>query len=190
MTTDAESVVDTPRDCPYVGLTAFDEDDAEFFFGREREIDLVIANLKGTRLTLLYGESGVGKSSILRAGVMRRLHAEVERNRLRRLERPATEDRLPLAVALFRGPWLAPPLESLMAEVHAAVEQALGAKVTPWQPEDDVVETLRAWTKLVRTILIVLDQVEEYFLYHQVEDGPGTVAGTFAAVVNDPNLKS
>ena len=185
-----ESVDDAPRDCPYVGLTAFDEEDAEFFFGREREIDLVIANLKGTRLTLLYGESGVGKSSILRAGVMRRLHAEVKRNRLRRLERPATDERLPLAVALFRGPWLAPPLESLMTEVHAAVEQALGAQVPPWNPdEDDVVETLRAWTKRVRTILIVLDQVEEYFLYHQVEDGPGTVAGTFAAVVNDPNLR-
>jgi WD40 repeat protein len=192
VTIDDESVDDARRDCPYVGLTAFDEEDADFFFGREREIDLVIANLKATRITLLYGESGVGKSSILRAGVMPRLHAEMERNRRRRLQKPVTEDRLPLAVALFRGPWLAPPLEPLMAEVHAAVQQAVGEEVPAWDPDDDdndVVETLRAWTRRVRTILIVLDQVEEYFLYHQVDEGPGTVAGTFAAVVNDPNLR-
>jgi WD40 repeat protein len=189
VTADDEPVDDARRDCPYVGLTAFDEKDHEFFFGREREIDLVVANLKGSRLTLLYGESGVGKSSIIRAGAMRRLHDEVERNRRRRREQPASEDRLPLAVALYRGPWLAPPLEALMAEVHKAVEQALGEHVPAWKTGEDVVKTLEAWTKRVRTILVVLDQVEEYFLYHANDEARDTVAGVFAAVVNEPNLR-
>jgi WD40 repeat protein len=189
VTADDEPVDDARRDCPYVGLTAYDEEDAEFFFGREREIDLVVANLKGSRLTLLYGESGVGKSSVLRAGAMRRLHEEVERNRQRRLSQSASEDKLPLAVALYRGPWLAPPLEALMTEVHKAVKQALGEEVPRWKPGEDVVKTLEAWTKRVRTILIVLDQVEEYFLYHANDEERDTVAGVFAAVVNEPNLR-
>src|SRR5580698_4604891 len=60
---------DTRADCPYVGLTPFTEEDAEFFFGRERERRIIAANLRTSRLTLLYGSSGVGKSSVLRAGV-------------------------------------------------------------------------------------------------------------------------
>ena len=48
-----------------------------FFFGRERESELVAANLMASRLTVLYGPSGVGKSSLLRAGVARRLRALV-----------------------------------------------------------------------------------------------------------------
>ena len=60
---------------PYKGLSAFDdtEVDALLFFGRGRERDVLVANLLASRLTVLYGESGVGKSSILRAGVAREL---------------------------------------------------------------------------------------------------------------------
>ena len=44
-----------------------------FFFGREKEMRLIAANLFASPLTLLYGASGVGKSSILRAGVINHL---------------------------------------------------------------------------------------------------------------------
>ena len=43
------------------------------FFGREREREIITANLLASRLTVLYGPSGVGKSSVLRAGVVRQL---------------------------------------------------------------------------------------------------------------------
>ena len=42
--------------------------DALLFFGRERDREIVVANLVASRLTVLYGASGVGKSSLLRAG--------------------------------------------------------------------------------------------------------------------------
>ena len=58
---------------PYKGLAPYAEDDAPFFFGREPERELIAANLQAYRLTLLYGESGVGKSSVLRAGVAHQL---------------------------------------------------------------------------------------------------------------------
>ena len=39
--------------------------DALLFFGRERDAEIVVANLLASRLTVLYGASGVGKSSLL-----------------------------------------------------------------------------------------------------------------------------
>jgi hypothetical protein len=64
------------RDNPYFGLAYYDEQFGAWFFGREAESDKITANLQAARLTLLHAESGVGKSSLLRAGVawrMRRL---------------------------------------------------------------------------------------------------------------------
>ena len=55
---------------PYRGLRPYTEADAAFFFGREAEGENVAANLLSARLTLLYGPSGVGKSSVLLAGVV------------------------------------------------------------------------------------------------------------------------
>ena len=60
---------------PYRGLAAYDDSalDALYFFGRERDSEIVVANLIASRLTVLYGPSGVGKSSLLRASVARSL---------------------------------------------------------------------------------------------------------------------
>ena len=62
---------------PYKGLAPFEdsEQDALFFFGREREREVIVANLQASRLTVLYGSSGVGKTSLLGAGVARELRS-------------------------------------------------------------------------------------------------------------------
>jgi tetratricopeptide (TPR) repeat protein len=55
---------------PYVGLRAFRIDERGMFYGRTRE-SLEIARLwRAKKLTLLYGASGVGKTSLLQAGVI------------------------------------------------------------------------------------------------------------------------
>ena len=56
-----------PPASPYKGLTPFEDSELDvlFFFGRERERELIEANLMASRLTVLYGETGVGKSSVL-----------------------------------------------------------------------------------------------------------------------------
>ncbi len=65
---------------PYKGLAPFDDSDLDalLFFGRERESEVIAANLMASRITVLYGPSGVGKSSVLRAGVAHRLRQEQE----------------------------------------------------------------------------------------------------------------
>ncbi|KMS74119.1 hypothetical protein ACM01_16030 [Streptomyces viridochromogenes] len=64
-----------PR-CPFKGLAAFTEDDAEFFHGRDGDIVRVHAAVSGRAVTLVAGPSGCGKSSLVRAGVLPRLRDE------------------------------------------------------------------------------------------------------------------
>ena len=63
---------------PYKGLAPFEDSDLDalLFFGREQESEVIAANLMAARITVLYGPSGVGKSSVLRAGVAHRLRQE------------------------------------------------------------------------------------------------------------------
>ncbi|MFE7614859.1 AAA family ATPase [Streptomyces sp. NPDC057496] len=63
-----------PR-CPFRGLTAFTGDDAEFFHGRDADIERLLAAVRGRSLTLVAGPSGCGKSSLVSAGVLPRLRA-------------------------------------------------------------------------------------------------------------------
>ena len=58
---------------PYKGLLPYSENDAEFFFGRQSETAIIASNLRAARLTILYGPTGVGKSSALQAGVAHQL---------------------------------------------------------------------------------------------------------------------
>ena len=64
-----ERALEDDRD-PYPGLAAFTEADAEFFFGREAEIAKMWRKLTSRRLLAVIGPSGVGKSSLLRAGLL------------------------------------------------------------------------------------------------------------------------
>jgi WD40 repeat protein/DNA-binding SARP family transcriptional activator/energy-coupling factor transporter ATP-binding protein EcfA2 len=61
--------------CPYQGLQAFDVEDADRFFGRQRDAAACLEVLERTSLLALVGPSGSGKSSLMRAGVGAALHA-------------------------------------------------------------------------------------------------------------------
>lgn len=54
---------------PYLGLTAFQRTDASRFFGREKLIAELTAKLRERRFVGVFGASGSGKSSLLRAGL-------------------------------------------------------------------------------------------------------------------------
>lgn len=57
------------RDHPWPGLISFTEADHSFFFGREREVAELARMIRQETATVFFGKSGLGKSSILRAGV-------------------------------------------------------------------------------------------------------------------------
>ena len=66
-----------PGVCPFKGLAFFDRSDAEYFFGRERLVSELAARLVESTLVGILGPSGIGKSSLLRAGVLPALSAGV-----------------------------------------------------------------------------------------------------------------
>ncbi len=146
---------------PYKGLNAFEDSelDALLFFGREREREIVVANLIASRLTVLYGPSGVGKSSLLRAGVARSLRELPEE---------------PLVVVFSR--WSEDPSTAL-AETLADVlgSGSNGSAVAALE---------RAQSD--RDVYLILDQAEEYFLYHADDSGPGSFAEALPALLGTP----
>ncbi len=56
--------------CPYRGLTAFKEEDADLFFGREKIVASLFASVNKLPLVALVGPSGSGKSSVVLAGLV------------------------------------------------------------------------------------------------------------------------
>ncbi len=182
------------REPPYVGLVPFGEEDAAYFFGRERESDLIVANLTASRLTLLYAPSGVGKSSVLRAGVLPALH-HVDDGSYADLGVPG-------AAVAYVSAWRDAPLESIAAAVSAAVSQVPGASPVEIGPvEIGPVETGASAPKLsaawlrevlgqsrVSTVYLILDQFEEYFLYHPTDRGEEGLTAELGRILSARDL--
>ncbi|MFF7976154.1 hypothetical protein [Streptomyces sp. NPDC007905] len=58
---------------PYRGLARFEPGDADLFFGRTQLTDRLLELTRSRRFTAVFGPSGSGKSSLLRAGLIPRL---------------------------------------------------------------------------------------------------------------------
>ena len=63
------------RENPWPGLATFTEEQSTLFFGRDDEIRDLTRRAERNALTILFGQSGLGKSSLLQAGVFPRLRA-------------------------------------------------------------------------------------------------------------------
>ena len=167
---------------PYKGLMPYSEEDAPFFFGRDAEREIIIANLMTSRLTLFYGPSGVGKSSVLRAGVAHHLR-QLARENLDETGCPQ------FAVVVFNS-WRYDPIAALDERVRKSAMRSLdGEKVAPVASSRSLSEMFKTWTeRLGGELLIILDQFEEYFLYHAQAEGPDTFAGQFPRIVNSTDI--
>jgi hypothetical protein len=83
---------------PYPGLRPFNKEEWPVFFGREQMTDEVIGRLIRQHLIVVHGDSGCGKSSLIRAGVL----AQLEHERARSGVRWRTADMLPREAPLRR----------------------------------------------------------------------------------------
>jgi hypothetical protein len=181
------STIPSPN-CPYKGLQPYTEEDRKYFFGRERDKEVVASNLYVTPLTVLYGGSGVGKSSVLQAGVIPKLKAKPRTAIVyfNEWQSDAFERALKRQVldAACRAKGLT-PAEALKT-VSAALEEAFegdgrggrrepGASAAEDFTLDDLL--LGCARGLHLRMLLIFDQFEEYFLYHT----PGTSAEGFDA---------
>ena len=84
-----QRVVDA--DHPWLGLSPYTEETQEFFFGRDLEVRELFRRVREQPLTVLFGQSGLGKSSLLGAGLLPKLRVERFRPTLLRLGYEATD---------------------------------------------------------------------------------------------------
>lgn len=94
---------------PWLGLVSYTEETSGFFHGRTEEVAELGRRVQRKLLTVLFGQSGLGKTSILQAGLVPRL-------------RP--EGFCPVYVRLDYDPHSPPPAEQIKRAVFRATEAA------------------------------------------------------------------
>ncbi|HSJ29775.1 MAG TPA: BTAD domain-containing putative transcriptional regulator [Acidimicrobiia bacterium] len=139
----------TPATNPYKGLRAFEEEDADNFFGREAMTEDLIDRLeRGVRLLSVVGPSGSGKSSVVRAGLV---------PRLRQGRLPGSE-RWPIAT-MMPGRH---PFEELEAALHRVAPGTRGLALS--SGDTALLRTaLRVLGDDASDLVLVIDQFEELF---------------------------
>lgn len=141
-----------PGRAPYPGFLAFDEDDAAIYFGRDDDVRRLIQRLDsrriegGRRFVVVLGESGTGKSSLLRAGLLPRVKRAKREWIVLPAFRPEQDPFVGLAASLRDA-----GISISADELAAADPAALALKIA------EAHEAHRAG------ILIAIDQMEELF---------------------------
>ncbi len=148
---------------PWLGLASFTEETRAQFHGRDEEVAELGRRVQRKLLTVLFGQSGLGKTSILRAGLVPRL-------------RP--EGYCPVYVRLDYSRESPPPAEQIKQAIVRATAEA-GVWTQPgvsqageslWEflhHRDDVLRD-RAGRPLIP--LLIFDQFEEIFTLAQGDD--------------------
>jgi WD40 repeat protein len=173
---------DAGQRAPYVGLAHFTEERADIFFGRDSERGLIIGNLRAARLTLLYAQSGVGKSSLLRAGVTARLNALAQRS--------LTERGTPGYIPVVFSSWQDEPAEQFLVALRTAIAQFAPKPLADLHP-DSLATAISLYADAANaTLLIILDQFEEYLLYSSRETHRHRFAAELAACLNRADLRA
>ncbi len=150
---------------PFRFLDPFDEDDAPWFFGRDRELGRLLALATSHPLAALVGPSGAGKTSLLRAGLAAHLREQRPAPLLLTL-RPGPQPLHALANALRALP--DPPSPSDLLRAPGAAGAALRAHAPPGG----------AW--------LLIDQLEELYTHGAAPPEQAAFASALAAVADDP----
>jgi serine/threonine protein kinase/tetratricopeptide (TPR) repeat protein len=180
-----------PRDQdsnPFAGLAAFQEADADRFFGRDHDITSLIGKLLGLPLVAVTAPSGAGKSSLVRAGVIPAL-------------RRSSEGWEAMVARLGRRP-LAALAEVLLAlsvrssEYPSGEEPARGVDQVPAERDAIMARlrtepgylgiTLRTWARAkLRRLVLFVDQFEELYTLGADAEERACVLACLGAVADD-----
>ena len=140
------------------GLNSYTEEDQSRFFGRDREIDLLRDVISTESLCTIYGTSGVGKTSLLQAGVFPELRARCFLPVYLRLGHDKIDK--PYVVQVIEG-CLAAARKSKLEVLETCPALRASAQETLWEWFHRH-KFLNAVKKVVRPVLVI-DQFEEVF---------------------------
>jgi hypothetical protein len=132
---------------PYIGLKPYTENERALFFGRDGDAKRLINKIFSARLTLFYGPSGVGKSSLLLARVVPDLRD------------PDIGDSI---VVVFDRWGEREPEKAIKRQIA----DALGEDPATAEPKSlaDLAEAVNRVTH--KTLILILDQFEQFLLVH------------------------
>lgn len=157
---------DSPTGSPWKGLAFYTEEDQDLFFGRSRESEEFVRLVQRDILTVLFARSGLGKSSLLRAGVAPLLRKQNFLPVLVRVDYAASSLRPvdQIVAATFSS--------AAVAKIEVEAADGYGSPATPaewlgtlweffhchqfWSPRNDPVQPV-----------LILDQFEEVFTLGQ-----------------------
>jgi hypothetical protein len=175
---DSTTALSVDAQHPWLGLDSFTEETRAFFYGRDEEVAELARRVQRKTLTILFGQSGLGKTSILRAGIVPRL-------------RPMGY--CPIYVRIDYSPDSPVPAEQIKQAIFRAT-QASGQWTQPgvavageslWEflhHRDDV---LRDSSGKPLMPLLIFDQFEEIFTLAQTDDFGRKRAAEFAEDLAD-----
>ena len=138
---DSEAISNGIEKRPYKFLDYFTEQDEGLFFGREKEIGLICSKVQSHRSFIVHGRSGVGKSSLARAGLtpaLRRQGGQI------------------FIIRSFKDP---------LEEMVQALSEHQPEEAT-CQPENDLARQCLQLLERNRhqTVVFIFDQFEDFFL--------------------------
>ncbi len=157
-----EAVVIDPQN-PWLGLFSYSEESSAWFHGRDEEAAELCRRIQRKLLSVLFGQSGLGKTSLLRAGVVPRLRAE---------------GFCPVYVRIDYAPESPPPSEQIKQAIFKA-SAAVGAWTRPgsavageslWEFLHHRGDLLRDAAGHTLLPLLIFDQFEEIFTLGQADD--------------------
>lgn len=163
---------------PWLGLASFSEQTRGFFYGRDGEVAELARRIQRKLLTVLFGQSGLGKTSILQAGIVPRLREQGYCPVYVRVDyspgAPAASDQIKLAIvqatmqsANWTGSGAADEGESLWEFLHQRDVALVDAGGKPLIP------------------LLIFDQFEEMFTLAQADDDGRSRAAAFIDALSE-----
>lgn len=148
---------------PWLGLSSYSEETRSYFHGRDDEGAELARRVQRKLLTVLFGQSGLGKTSLLRAGLVPRLRGE---------------GFCPVYVRIDYAPESPSPAEQIKQAIFRATGEA-----GHWTRPGTAIEGESLWEFLHhrgdllrdaegRTVLplLIFDQFEEIFTLAQADD--------------------
>jgi hypothetical protein len=163
---------------PWLGLASFTEETRAYFYGRDEEVAELARRVQRKLLTVLFGQSGLGKTSILRAGLVPRLrghgycpiYVRIDYGR----EAPEPAEQIKQAIQVYArrsGQW---------TQVGVAVQ---GESLWEFLHHRD--DVLRDESGATLIPLLIFDQFEEIFTLAQNDDFGRARAARFVAELAD-----
>ena len=156
---------------PWLGLASFSEETRRFFYGREEEIGELSRRVQRKLLTVLFGQSGLGKTSILRAGIVPRLREQ---------------GYCPVYVRIDYGPDAPAPAQQIRQAITDATAEAGNTVAAPPRDDESLWEFMHHRDKVIsdgqgRPLipLLIVDQFEEIFTLAQGDAGGRERANRF-----------